>query len=59
MAKQTRAELDALISKAGLGARSAKKLHKANETDEPTTEKAAKPRGHGAAAPATVDLGDF
>lgn len=41
-------ELEKIIEKAGLGARSAKKLRDANGTPVP---KESSPRGHGAAAP--------
>lgn len=63
MAKQTKAELDALIQKAELGPRAARKLHRANGTAEDSTP-ASKPapaasRGQGAAAPVKPDLGEF
>lgn len=41
-------ELDAIIEKAGLGERSAKKLREANGA--PKSEKKSSPRGHGAPA---------
>lgn len=61
MAKQTKAELDALIAEAGVSKATAKKLHKANGTDGDAAPAAepSRPRGHGAAAPVKPDLGDF
>jgi len=64
MAKQTKGELDELIAKAGIGARTARKLHQANGTDgiesaETDTAAPVARRGHGSAEPVRPDLGDF
>jgi len=64
MAKQTKGELDALIAEAGISADAARKLHRANGTDDTKpadagTEAPVARRGHGSAEPVRPDLGDF
>lgn len=59
MAKQTKAELDKLIADAGLSKSTAKKLHKANGTDETEAKATPQEQVHGAAAPFKPDLGNF
>ena len=57
MAKIPTNKLDSLIADAGVDAKTAKKLHAANEKADKAPEE--RPRGHGSAQPATVDAGAF
>jgi len=62
MADPNKDELNALIKKAGVGKRTAKKLHQANGTDgspAPAAEAPPARRGHGSASAKQPDLGEF
>lgn len=65
MPQLTPDEMNNLIKEAGVGPRTARKLHKANGTDDGSPATPAKPAterpvGHGAARPPLVSLGsDF
>ncbi len=58
MPKIDKEKLDNLLKEAGIGERTAKKLHKANGTDESSTTPL-KPKGHGAAFEQRQPIGDL